>query len=160
MHRSGNIACQSLPIVAKFWIFKQLYWLNQVTPGKVKNSIEDIQGHVSAKAKLHQRIWRDGCRRIYCFTVFYKAYKRNAFSSENPCPIALEEIEKYMQIFLPAYQFNLVMQKNDATIDDVIPAVKIIISKWSRFNYTGAYQEHLLHLKGFYVFNGILFLII
>jgi hypothetical protein len=28
---SGYIACQSWPIIAKFCIFKQLYWLNQVT---------------------------------------------------------------------------------------------------------------------------------
>jgi hypothetical protein len=28
---SGNVACQSWPIIAKFWTFKQLYWLNQVT---------------------------------------------------------------------------------------------------------------------------------
>jgi hypothetical protein len=31
MDVSGNMACQSLPIIAKFLTFEQLYWLNQVT---------------------------------------------------------------------------------------------------------------------------------
>ncbi len=96
---------------------------------------------MSARAKLHLENLTRWLSSYLLLHSFYKAYKRNAFSSENPCPIALEEIEKYMQILLPAYQFNLVMQKNDATIGDVIPAVKIIISKWSRFNCTGAYQD-------------------
>ncbi len=31
MHLSGDIACQSWSIIAKFWPFKPLYWLNQMT---------------------------------------------------------------------------------------------------------------------------------
>ena len=44
--------------------------------------------------------------------AFQKAYKRDAFHENNLCPISLEVIECYMQILLPAFNFNLIMQKN------------------------------------------------
>ena len=72
---------------------------------------------------------------------FQKAYSRNAFPYDDPCTVSLEVIEKYMQILLPAYQFNLIMQLSNSTIGDVLPALQIMISKWSRMNVTGVYKS-------------------
>jgi hypothetical protein len=77
---------------------------------------------------------------------FHKAYKRNAFSTSNPCPVSFDIIEKYMQILLPAFQFNLIMQQTQSSIGDVIPALKIIISKWRRFNFSGVYKDLCMKL--------------
>ena len=60
---------------------------------------------------------------------FHKAYIRGLFTSEFKCPISLEEIEFYLQILLPAFQFNLIMQKTRSTIADVLPTLVIMISK-------------------------------
>jgi hypothetical protein len=38
----------------------------------------------------------------------------------------------YMQILLPAFNFNLIMQKTNSNIGGVVPNIKILISKWSR----------------------------
>ena len=71
---------------------------------------------------------------------FLKAYYKNATSAEVPCPVYLLVIEKYTQILLPAYKFNLIMKEKFSTICEVIPALKIMISKWKRFQVTGDYK--------------------
>jgi hypothetical protein len=52
---------------------------------------------------------------------FHKACLRNVFSNEPSCPVSYEVIEIYLQILLPAFQFNLVMKKTKS-----ISASKII----------------------------------
>ena len=73
--------------------------------------------------------------------AFQKAYKRDAFHENNPCPISLEVIECYMQILLPAFNFNLIMQKNSSTIADVLPNIMILISKLTRMDVSGNYKS-------------------
>jgi hypothetical protein len=72
---------------------------------------------------------------------FKKTYDRNAFAEDNPCPISQAVVEKYLQILQPAYEFNLVMQRTKSTISDVIPSLKIMISKWKRMNVSGVYRN-------------------
>ena len=109
--------------------------------GKVKNSIELVQPHLNNKAKIHMDNQTRWASSFLLLKSFLNAYKKNAFSIDNPCPVSLEVIEKYLQILLPAYQFNLIMQRNPSTIAEVIPALKIMISKWNRFNVTGSYKK-------------------
>jgi hypothetical protein len=42
---------------------------------------------------------------------------------------------------LPAFQFNLVMQKTSSTIGDVVPTLHIIISKWKRYDLPQSYRQ-------------------
>ena len=72
---------------------------------------------------------------------FHKAYLRNVFSNELSCPVSFEVIEIYLQILLPAFQFNLVMQKTKFTIADVLPTLYIMLSKWKRMEMTGNYKS-------------------
>ena len=51
-----------------------------------------------------------------------------------------------MQILLPAYQFNLIMQQSLSTIADVIPSLIIMISKWKRMEVSGVYKQLLNNL--------------
>ena len=58
MHLSGNIACQSWPIIAKFCTFKQLYWLNQVTttlavPARILRFFFTLRIFFLYKTQLH-----------------------------------------------------------------------------------------------------------
>ncbi len=71
---------------------------------------------------------------------FKKAYERNAFPEGFPCPIPLEKIETYMQILLPAFKFNLIMQKKHSSIADVVHNLQLMISKWKRMKVTGNYK--------------------
>jgi hypothetical protein len=66
---------------------------------------------------------------------------KNAFAAESPCPVSLQVIETYIQILKPAYEFNLVMQKTESTIGDVVPSLMIIISKWRRFAVGAPYAS-------------------
>ena len=61
-------------------------------------------------------------------------------------PVSRERIEKYVQILLPAYKFNLIMEQNSATIGDVLPALFIMISQWKRFDVTCSYKRLCLLL--------------
>ena len=71
---------------------------------------------------------------------FYRAHKAKAFPIDNPCPVSFEKIDKYLLILLPAYQFNLIMQKDKSSIADVLPSLEIMISKWSRMELAGEYK--------------------
>ena len=48
--------------------------------------------------------------------------------------IELKELEIYLQILHPAYQFSLIMQKDKYSIADVLPTLKITKSKLNRLD--------------------------
>ncbi|RNA27693.1 zinc finger BED domain-containing 4-like [Brachionus plicatilis] len=64
-----------------------------------------------------------------------------AFPPDDPSPASLVTVEYYLQILKPAFYFNLTMQKNKSSIGDVLPALFIMISKWSRMELTGNYRN-------------------
>ena len=70
---------------------------------------------------------------------FYRAYKAEVFNL-NPCPVTFEKIQSYLLILLPAYQLNLIMQKDKSSITDVLPSLKIMLTKWSRMILSGEYD--------------------
>lgn len=72
---------------------------------------------------------------------FHNAYLKDAFPKDSPCPVKFDVIEKYMQILLPAYIFNLQVQKNDATIAEVIPLIDLSITQWKSFQVDGEYKK-------------------
>ena len=87
----------------------------------------NIEKKARLRIEISTRFWSSSFLMIQSF---HKAIIRKAFSVETPCPVSLEEIEIYLQILLPAYQFSLIMQKDSSSIDDVLPALTIMISKW------------------------------
>jgi hypothetical protein len=49
-----------------------------------------------------------------------RAYDKNIIEENDlECPISLQEIELYLQILKPAYEFSIVLQSNESTIGDV-----------------------------------------
>ena len=77
---------------------------------------------------------------------FYRAHQASAFLEDNPCPVTYERIQKYLLILLPAYQFNLIMQKDKSSIADVLPSLEIMLSKWARMELYGEYNVLRNHL--------------
>ena len=105
-------------------------------------SVNQVQFHIFKKAKIKTN--SDAIRWSAAFLMlqsFHSAYKKNAFDPSKPCPVSLDKIELYMQILLPAYQFSLIMQKNLASIADVLPSITIMISKWSRMEVQGEAKQ-------------------
>ena len=97
-----------------------------------KASIIDAQLTISKKSKLQCDNFTRWFSSYLMLQSFRRAYLNGVFSDEYQCPYALKEIETYLQILLPAYQFSLIMQKNFATISDVLPSLMIMLSKWER----------------------------
>ena len=109
--------------------------------GTVKHSLNLILGHINNKAKLfidNKTRWFSS---YLMLLSFQKSYARGAFSSELDCPVTLRVIETYIQILTPAYQFNLIMQKSESTIGEIIPALLIMLSKWRRFRVGQPYRR-------------------
>ena len=107
----------------------------------VKHSLNHVQGHINSKAKLfidNKTRWFSS---YLMLLSFQKSYLRNAFSTELPCPITQQVIETYIKILQPAYQFNLIMQKSDSIIGDVVPVLLIMLSKWGRFRVGAPYKR-------------------
>jgi len=104
---------------------------------KHKNTLSSVKLCVAKKVRFrinNETRWSSVFLLLDCI---HKAYIRGLFTPEFKCPISLEEIEFYLQILLPAFQFNLIMQKTRSTIADVLPTLIIMISKWTRMNVVG-----------------------
>ena len=71
----------------------------------------------------------------------HKAYKRGVFTDLHPCPVKLEALEIYIQILVPAFTFNLVMQRTNSSICDLLPTLTIMLSKWSRMKVPDKYRN-------------------
>ena len=71
---------------------------------------------------------------------FHNAYVKGVFAGDNKCPVSLEVIDKYIQVLLPAHQFNLRMQSDEAIIGEVVPFVKTMIDSWKRMDVTNEYK--------------------
>ena len=119
----------------------------------VKRTLHFIRTHLGQRAKLQiNNVTRWSS--VYMMLLSYqKAYKKNCFAV-NSCPVSQDEIETYLQILFPAFQFSLIMQKNYSSIADVIPALKIMFSRWNRmqvFGYAKAFCTSLInwHKKKF-----------
>ena len=56
---------------------------------------------------------------------------------ERKCPIPLEMIEIYLQIFQPAYSFSNGMQSNHCSIADVLIGLQGCLFTWRRLKVTG-----------------------
>ena len=118
---------------------------------KVKKSIELIQDQINEKSKIHLNNQTRWSSQFLMLKSFHKTYLKDAFPTENPCPISFEVIETYLQILYPAYQFNLIMQKKISTLADVIPTLMIMFSKWKsirllvNINHSAIYSFLLLN---------------
>jgi len=81
-----------------------------------------------------------GCS-FFLLDCFHRVYTRGLFTEDFRCPVSLSLIDTYLQFLLPAFQFNLVMQKTSSTIGDVVPTLHIIISKWKRYDLPQSYRQ-------------------
>ena len=76
----------------------------------------------------------------------HRAYKRDIFTTEFPCPLRFEALELYLQILYPALKFNLIMQRTTSTIADVLPTLMLMLSKWSRMIVPHRYKNLCINL--------------
>ena len=56
-----------------------------------------------------------------------KAYDKNMFNDQNPCPVDLDTVKTYLKILQPALILSTQFQYNHSSIVDVIPSVKQLI---------------------------------
>lgn len=50
--------------------------------------------------------------------------------ADCPCPVSLATIKNYVTILIPAYLFNIGLQRHSATFAEVIPSILRAISDW------------------------------
>jgi hypothetical protein len=145
-HARYSCACHKCNIAVRLAI-KGNRSLNKVVAklskfaAKHKNTLSSVKLCVAKKVRFrinNETRWASVFLLLECF---HKAYCRQLFNNDFKCPVSLEVIEQYLQILLPAFQFNLIMQKTSSTIADVLPCLQVILSKWSRFNVTGTYKD-------------------
>ncbi len=82
MNQSGNKACLSWPIIAKFFSFEQLYWLNQVI------TIQISQNFVLNKTQAH-------CVGKTCDIYFFLTWE---IMGKNSCQCNIFSNIKYQRI--------------------------------------------------------------
>lgn len=107
---------------------------------KHKNTLSSVKLCVAKKVRLrinNETRWASVFLLLDCF---HRAHTRNVFNDTFKCPVSLAVIEMYLQILLPAFHFNLIMQKTTSTIANVLPALHMILSKWTRCAVTGSYK--------------------
>ena len=77
---------------------------------KHRYSISRVKLSIERRARLrleNQTRWSSS---LLMLDSFQTGYSKGIFSEEYPCPVNSVAIETYMQILLPAFQFNLAMQ--------------------------------------------------
>ena len=112
---------------------------------KVRKSLSLVKIHLEKRVRLqldNQTRWSSSYMMLLSF---HKAYLSNCFDN-SACPVSHEEIEIYMQILFPAFQFSLLMQKNKSPIGDIIPTLTIMFSKWNRMEVTGRHKKFCISL--------------
>ncbi|RNA03120.1 hypothetical protein BpHYR1_035864 [Brachionus plicatilis] len=107
---------------------------------KHKNTISSVKICISKKVRFrinNETRWASVFLLLDCF---HQEYLRSVFNLTFKCPVSLEVKENYMQILLPVFQFNLILQNNSSTIADVMPIFNILISKWTIFEVYRPYK--------------------
>ena len=107
---------------------------------KHKNSINRVKLSIKNKARLRIENATRWSSEYLVMESHHKAYKRNIFTEEYPCPVSFNCLEYYLQILLPAFQFNLIMQKTKSSIGDVLPSLNMMISRWTRMDVPAKYR--------------------
>jgi hypothetical protein len=97
--------------------------------GITRRTIRLAQIHIKKKCRLRTENLTRWSSSYMMLVSYKKAYDRDAFS-ENQCPVEKKTIESYIQILAPAYDFNLLMQRNLASIADVNPSLILMFAKW------------------------------
>ena len=100
---------------------------------KIRKSVELTK--VFANAKCRQRLDNDTRwgSTFLMLEQIVKAHKQQLLDEikyECPCPVSLTLIKNYLSILKHAYFFNIGLQRQSATIAEVIPSVLKCISEW------------------------------
>ena len=100
---------------------------------KIRKSVELTK--IFANAKCRQRLdneTRWGSTFLMLEQII-KAEKRgllDEIKEQCPCPVSLTLIQNYVAILIPAYLFNFSLQRQSATIAEVVPSVLRALSDW------------------------------
>ena len=100
---------------------------------KIKISVELTK--VFANAKCRQRLDNE-TRWGSTFLMLEQVIKvqneglLEEIKADCPCPVSLATIKNYVSILIPAYLFNIGLQRQSDTIAEVIPSVLRAISDW------------------------------
>ena len=141
-----SCACHKNNIAVRFAIAKDKF-LPQIIrrlssySAKQKNSISRVKLSIQKKARLRIENATRWSSQFLLIESHHNGYKKGIFTDEFPCPVKFEALELYLQILHPAFQFNLIMQRTTSTIADVLPALAIMTSKWSRMIVPSQYKQ-------------------
>ena len=86
---------------------------------KHKNSISRVKLSIKRKARLRIENKTRWSSSYLVLESHHKGYLRDILPADFPCPVKFADIDYYLQILLPALQFNLIMQKTKSSIADV-----------------------------------------
>lgn len=74
----------------------------------------------------------------------YRGNKKQLFGDLN-CPVDLNQVEIYLQILAPAYDLNLIFQRSDSSICEVLPNILNLKLQWSRMDVEDSHASELLY---------------
>jgi hypothetical protein len=83
--------------------------------------------HRELQSKLKPENQTRWGRSFQMLTSFIKSCQYNAFNDDHVCPIELKELEIYYQILLPLFKMNIIFQRTDSTIGEVVPLLLLTI---------------------------------
>lgn len=95
--------------------------------GNVKRSTVNSKRHADLNCRLHGQNftrWNSTFKMLYSFS---KSYRRGIFDDKYKCPQSQNDIDDYLQILYPLYQFSLNIQSKNANISLVLPSILAII---------------------------------
>ena len=87
------------------------------------------------------------------------------FNDSLQCPVKLQEIEIYLQILMPIFDFNLGLQGSRSSICDVVTGLLNLINRFSKFVLDARASElcyflvHFLKLKFDYELNSPIYMV-
>jgi len=146
-------ACHILNIVLKTSAFHQKYLNEKIKKlssfaSTIRNSIELARRF--GEAKCRPKI-ENATRWFSQYSVLkwaHRAYNKQLLS-EKDGQMSFDEIEMYTQIFAPAYDLNLIFQRTESSICDVLPNLMNLKSSWSKMDVDSEGLEILCFLVQF-----------
>ena len=101
-----------------------------------------IMLNLKCRVKLYQKTRLTGALNIL-FSV-KRAYEHGAFDTDElTCPVELKTIEAYIQVLLPALHITLNWEKNNTSIDEVVPVVLYLINAWDKMEIENPVVQEL-----------------
>ncbi|CAF1066112.1 unnamed protein product [Brachionus calyciflorus] len=149
-HRISRYSCAAhkINLVVRYSIKKVSGYLHLLSSlsnyaSNIRRSTVLSYEFIAKKAKLRCENGTRWSSSYLMLLSFYSAYEKNAFPSENLCPVSKEKILGLMKILHSLYTFSILSQKSDWHIGDVIPGL-IVLSLWYGKSYDDNISERCI----------------